>query len=48
MMQKIKIGIITYDIPHLKTEQLLCNLICMGGGGISLLMPFTLLKERKG
>ena len=30
MMQKIKIGIITYDIPHLKTEQLLCNLICMG------------------
>lgn len=35
MMQKIKIGIITYDIPHLKTEQLLCNLICMGGGGES-------------
>ena len=48
MMQKMKIGIITYDIPHLKTEQLLCNLICMGGGGnlIIYALPFIEREER--
>lgn len=47
-MQKMKIGIITYDIPHLKTEQLLCNLICMGGGGnlIIYALPFIEREER--
>lgn len=47
-----KIGIITYNAPHLKTEQVLLNLLHLnmcGGGGINFMiyiLPFKESKER--